>query len=78
MGAYGNVKVSVSNFAGKGVLGHDIVTLGNGDSTLQHQIVEEIAAQDPWLGMFGLDPAPTNYTTMNISQPNFLSTLKNE
>jgi hypothetical protein len=58
--------------------GHDIVALGYPGTnaiSLQQQIVAAIASPDFWLGVFGLDPAPTNFTTMNDPQPSFLTSL---
>ena len=42
---------------------------------MKTQNVAGIASPDFWLGIFGLDPAPSNYTTLNDPQPNFLWSL---
>ena len=63
---------------GNGEYGRDIVTLGypgSGGPSLPQRVVAGIAAPDFWLGIFGLDPAPSNFTTLNNPQPTFLDTL---
>ncbi|KAF4619039.1 hypothetical protein G7Y89_g14808 [Cudoniella acicularis] len=67
-------------YTGNGQYGHDTVTLGypgSGAPSLEHQVVAGIASPDFWLGSFGLDPAPRNFTNLNDPQPSFLQTLKN-
>jgi hypothetical protein len=69
------------DYDGNGLFGHDVVSLGyplSGGPQLSNQIVAGIAAPDFWLGIFGLDPAPSNFTNLNDPQPSFLWTLVNE
>lgn len=60
--------------------GYDTVTMGwqgaNGP-TLDHQIIAELADPNYWIGGFGLNPRPTNFTTFVNPQPSPLQTLKN-
>ena len=63
---------------GNGQYGHEIISLGypgSGGPTLTQQVVAQIAAPDFFLGAFGLDPAPSNFTNLNDPQPSFLWTL---
>jgi len=65
-------------YSGNGQYGYDRVTLGypnSGGPKLSKQIVAGLAASDFWLGVFGLDPAPNNFTTLNDPQPSFLWSL---
>ncbi|KAL9080718.1 MAG: hypothetical protein Q9157_000605 [Trypethelium eluteriae] len=58
--------------------GFDTVTLGwqgSGGPTIQHAIVTESAAYIYMLGLLGLNPQPTNFTTFNDPQPSFLQQL---
>jgi hypothetical protein len=68
-------------FIGNGQYGHETVSLGypgSGGPSLDNQIVAGIAAPDYWQGVFGIDPEPSNFTTLNNPQPSFLSTLRNQ
>ncbi|KAG0649371.1 hypothetical protein D0Z07_4122 [Hyphodiscus hymeniophilus] len=68
-------------YTGNGQFGYDSVTLGypnSGGITLQKQVVAGLAAPDFWLGSFGLDPTPSNFTNLNDPQPSFLWNLVNE
>ncbi|TKA74751.1 hypothetical protein B0A49_02254 [Cryomyces minteri] len=63
-----------------GQFGFDTLTLGwQGDNgpTLEHSIVAGIAADTYWLGLFGLNPRPTNFTTFNNPQVSYMQQLKN-
>ena len=58
--------------------GFDTVTLGwqgSGGPTVEHAIVTESAVYIYMLGLLGLDPQPTNFTTFNDPQPSFLQQL---
>ena len=48
----------------------------SGGPTLQHQIVAGIAAKEFYLGVFGLGPEPSNFSTFADPQPSFLTSLK--
>lgn len=63
-----------------GDAGFDTVTLGwqassSQNTSLGHSIVFGIAATQYWLGEFGLNPRPTNFTTFTDPQPAFLEQL---
>lgn len=47
-------------------------------TTITFGRIAGIAAPDFWLGTFGLDPDPNNFTTLNDPQPSFLWTLVNQ
>lgn len=68
-------------YAGNGLFGYDTVALGwqgsNGPS-LNQQIVAGIATPDFYLGTFGLDPRPTNFTNFNNPVPSYMSNLKKQ
>ena len=68
-------------YEGNGLFGYETVELGyptSGGPRLQKQVVAGIAAPDFWLGQFGLNPAPSNFTTLNDPQPSFLWSLVNQ
>ncbi|KAK4946648.1 hypothetical protein LTR66_014271, partial [Elasticomyces elasticus] len=59
--------------------GFDTVTLGwqgSGGPTVQHVTIASIASYTYWLGMFGLNPQPTNFSTFSDPQPSYLTQLK--
>lgn len=59
--------------------GYDTVTLGwqgSGGPSLQHQVVAGIATKDFYLGLFGVNPRPINFTDFDNSFPSFMSDLK--
>ncbi|CAG8981147.1 hypothetical protein HYALB_00005862, partial [Hymenoscyphus albidus] len=63
---------------GNGQFGFDTVSLGytGGDVvSLEQQSVVAIASPDYWFGLFGLDPEPSNFTSMNDPKPSFLGNL---
>lgn len=68
-------------YTGNGLYGYDTVTLGwqgsNGPS-LDQQIVAGIATPDFYLGSFGLDPRPTNFTNYNDPVSSYMSNLKQQ
>ena len=60
--------------------GFDTVQLGwenSGGPTVSHAIISEGAAYVYMLGLLGLDPLPSNFTTYSDPQPSFLQQLKN-
>ncbi|MCJ1392760.1 hypothetical protein MMC18_005631 [Xylographa bjoerkii] len=64
---------------GNGLYGFDTVGLeidNSGGLTLQHQIVAGIAAKEFYLGVLGLGPEPSNFSTFADPQPSFLTSLK--
>lgn len=68
-------------YTGNGLYGYDTVALGwqgsNGPS-LDQQIVAGIATPDFYLGTFGLDPRPTNFTNYNNPVTSYISNLKQQ
>jgi hypothetical protein len=59
--------------------GFDTVTLGwqgSGGPTVQHSTIANYAYYQFWLGIFGLNPQPANFTTYTDPQPSFLTQLK--
>ena len=61
-----------------GLYGYDTLTLGlPGDNvpTLEQQIVAGIATPDFYLGEFGLDPRPTNFSNFSHSVNSYMTSL---
>ena len=64
---------------GAGIFGNDSIGIGSdGGPVLQNQIIGGIAAEQFWLGMLGVNPKPTNFTTFESSQASFMDTLKEQ
>ena len=62
-----------------GYFGYDDVTIGLSGSTgpyVQHQIIAAIADPRYWLGSFGLNPQPSNFTNFVSPQPSFMQSLR--
>lgn len=59
--------------------GFDVVTLGgqgeNGP-TMEGTTVGTFGAEDFWFGHFGVNPKPTNFSSMNEPSPSYMSLLK--
>ena len=70
------------DYSGNAEYGFDTVALGwqggSGGPSLKHQIVGGIAAKDYFLGLFGLTPRPTNFTTFDDPQTSFIHNLRNQ
>lgn len=68
-------------YTGNGLFGYDTVSLGwqgsNGPS-LDRQIVAGIATPEFYMGVFGLDPRPTNFSNYNHPVPSYMSNLKSQ
>lgn len=68
------------DYSGNGDYGYDTVVLGyqgsNGPS-LQRQIVAGIATEEFYLGIFGLNPRPSNFSTLDDPVPSYMASLKN-
>ncbi|CAG8980566.1 hypothetical protein HYALB_00002564 [Hymenoscyphus albidus] len=62
------------NYTGNGEYGFDT----SGGVSSEHQLVAGIATKDFYLGMFGLGPKPTNFTTFNNPQGSFLWSERNQ
>ena len=66
-------------YSGNGDYGFDTVEMswqGSGTPSLEQQIVGKIATKEFYLGIFGLDPKPTNFTNFNDPVPSYMTTLK--
>jgi hypothetical protein len=47
----------------------------SGAPTLDQKVVGQIVAPEFWQGIFGLDPAPSNFSNLDNPQQSFLDTL---
>jgi hypothetical protein len=68
-------------YTGKATLGFDDITVGwqgAGGPTLKNQTVAGIAAKDTYLGLFGLTPRASNFTSFNNPIPSFLQNMRNQ
>lgn len=68
------------NLATTAPAGFDTVTLGwqgSGGPTVEHSTVFNLFVSNFWLGLFGLNPQPTNFTTFVDPQPSFMQQLVN-
>lgn len=67
------------DYSGNGEYGYDTIILGyqgsNGPS-LQQQIIAGIATKEFFLGIFGLNPRSTNFSTLDNPVPSYMATLK--
>ena len=64
-----------------GQFGNDVVGLGlpgTGGPTLENQVVGGIATQKFLLGMFGVNPKPTIFSSVGDGQASYMTTLKNQ
>ena len=65
-----------------GIWGNETVGLGvqgSGGPTLESQTIAQINSLDFFLGMFGVNPKPTNYTGLSgDSQDSYMTTLKKQ
>lgn len=62
-----------------GEYGYDTVALGwqgSGGPSLDQQIVAGIATKQFYLGIFGLNPRPSNFTSFNNPIPSYMSNLR--
>ncbi|KAI9682257.1 MAG: hypothetical protein M1817_000311 [Caeruleum heppii] len=70
------------NYSGSGSYGLETVGVGLADGPgmplLEKQVVAGIIIEQYHLGVFGLNPQPTNFTTFNDPQPSFLTSLRGQ
>ena len=69
------------NLSAQAVFGNETLGLGvqgSGGPTLTDQIVAGYTGNDFYLGMFGLNPASTNFTPQDQGQASYMSTLKSQ
>ena len=67
--------------SGNGLYGYDSVALsypGSGTPSLNQQVVGGIATKDFWLGLFGLNPAASNFSDYKHPMPSYITSLKSE
>ncbi|KAE8454657.1 hypothetical protein EG329_000280 [Mollisiaceae sp. DMI_Dod_QoI] len=70
---------TILGYSGKGEYGFDTVTLGwqgSGGPSLTNQTVAAIATGDFYLGLLGLTPRPTNFSTYDNPVSSFMENLK--
>ncbi|KAK5108341.1 hypothetical protein LTR62_008437 [Meristemomyces frigidus] len=66
---------------GNSIYGYDTVELGSsgqGGPQLKNTTVGGYAVADLYVGMFGVNPKPTNFTNMNEGSPSYMSLLKEQ
>lgn len=69
-----NLNISLTGF-----FGHDTISLGgegSGGPTLQDQIMGGLANERYYLGMFGVNPRPTDFKDIEGEQPSYLASLR--
>ena len=71
-----NLNISIQAVFGNETIGLGVQ--GSGGPTLQNQIIGGFASEELYLGMFGVNPASTNFTQQDQGRPSYLSTLKNQ
>jgi hypothetical protein len=77
MGLFNLALATDLGYDGNGLYGLDTVgTMIDGGIELEGQIVAGIATKSFFLGLFGLDPRPSNFTDFENPQPSFMQTLK--
>jgi hypothetical protein len=67
--------------ATRGYGGYETIELGwqgSGGPSLEHMPLFDIADPLYWIGLFGLNPLPTNFSTLNNPQPSFMHSLYNQ
>lgn len=68
-------------YSGNGEFGYDTVTLGwqgSGGPSLQRQVVAGVATKEFYLGNFGLNPRPSNFSSFDNPVPSYMTNLKNQ
>ena len=69
------------NYTGNGRYGFDDITLGyigSGGPTLKNQTIAGIATKSFFMGLFGLTPRSSNFTSLNNPTPSFMQNLRNQ
>ncbi|KAK5161623.1 hypothetical protein LTR04_004020 [Oleoguttula sp. CCFEE 6159] len=67
--------------AGNAQYGYDTVGLGGvgeGGPTLKNMTVGGLAVNDFYLGIFGVNPKPTNFTSFAEGSPSYITTLRDQ
>jgi len=68
-------------YAGVGEYGFDNITLGikgMGGPSLQNQTLAAISTTDFWVGVFGISPRSSNFTTFNDPIPSYMQNLRSQ
>jgi len=68
-------------YDGNAQYGFDVVSLGGigeGGPTLRNTTVGAVAWESFYLGVFGLNPKPTNWTSYENSSPSYMTQLKEQ
>lgn len=66
---------------GNAIYGYDTVGLGGAGEegpTLQNTTVGALAVEQFYLGVFGINPKPTNFTSFNDGSPSYMTQLKEQ
>jgi len=81
VGLYGfNIETNLG-FNGNAYFGYDAVGLGGpgeGGPTLTNTTVGDFAVTNPWIGLFGLNPKPTNFSTQLNGATSYMTQLKQQ
>lgn len=68
-------------YGGNAQYGYDVVGLGGqgeGGPTLKNTTVGAMAVLDFYLGIFGINPKPTNFSSFNEPSPSYMTQLKEQ
>lgn len=68
-------------YPGNAIYGYDTVGLGGAGEegpTLKHTVVGGMAWPDFYLGIFGINPKPTNFTSFNDPSTSYMTLLKDQ
>lgn len=68
-------------YEGLGRYGFDDITLefqGGGEVTLKNQTVAGIATKEYYMGLFGLAPSATNFSSNGLAVPSFMENLRSQ
>jgi hypothetical protein len=67
------------NYTGNGLYGLDTIGLMvDGNATFENQVIAGIATKAYYLGIFGLGPKPSNFSTFENPQPSLMQTMRNQ
>ncbi|EME83154.1 uncharacterized protein MYCFIDRAFT_215206 [Pseudocercospora fijiensis CIRAD86] len=69
------------DYNGNAIYGYDTVALGGigeGGPILKNTTVGALAVEDFYLGVLGVNPKPTNFTTFNHGSPSYMTLLKEQ
>lgn len=75
------LELNLVNNSANGLYGNDTIGLGlrgSGGPTLKNQIIAGIGAEEYYLGLFGVNPKPTNFTTLDVGQVSYMTSLKDQ